>query len=116
MTNQDELDAIRQARGTCPICAEDGKTFARQLHGLASHLMKEHTVDQLVYEIAGEAVIAAMDDEEQPKLEEGGIVMGPGGLVGGTGCVIHFESPRGSEMEEFAMRMLQALKRQGRLI
>lgn len=23
MTNQDELDAIRQARGTCPKCAEE---------------------------------------------------------------------------------------------
>lgn len=64
MTDQDELDAITQTRGTCPICAEDGKTFTRKLHGLASHLMKEHTVDQLVYQIAGEAVIAALDEEE----------------------------------------------------
>jgi hypothetical protein len=123
-----ELDAITQTRGACPICAEDGKSLKRQLHGLASHLVKEHTVDQLVYQIAGEAIIAALEaeeesqpDEEQPKFARGGFVKGPadGKPIITSGCVI----PGGMEVafsrEQVAAATKDAtiaeLKRQGKL-
>lgn len=61
-TAQAAQDIVLQARAACPICAEEGNTRTRKLHALRGHLMKDHTVDQLVYQIAGEAVIAALDE------------------------------------------------------
>lgn len=62
-----ELNAVQDmflnARAACPICAEEGNTRTRQFHALRSHLMKDHTIEQLVNQIAGEAVLAAMPEE-----------------------------------------------------
>jgi hypothetical protein len=43
-------------KGLCPICREKGVKWAAGLNGLASHIEKEHTVRELVYEIATEAI------------------------------------------------------------
>lgn len=85
MTDREAIDRVLRTRGACPICEEKGATYLAPLHALRGHLSKYHTVDQLVYQIAGEAVLSALEDEQErkeevedpPKLATGGFIEGP---------------------------------------
>lgn len=56
-------DELMRRRATCPICERKGEEFTAAYWALHTHLEKTHTMNELLEQVTGEAVL---DADEPP--------------------------------------------------
>lgn len=59
-------DELMRRRATCPICQRNGEDYTAAYWALHTHLEKTHTVNELLQQITGEAVLDTDETEEPP--------------------------------------------------